>query len=1148
MERMKTMKKLMAMVLTIAMVMSMVFVVPASAEETFTVSGIEDGVTYFLGSADTPTVTVTPPTDLNVTKVQFVIDGVVYTTDVEAPFTWTLPNYGGTHELTFKYQIDGSEAWPIVEGINYTYNAIAVSGIADGMMYVLNDADTAPTVTVTPVEDYIKKVVFSVDGTVVGEATEAPFEWPLPTAVTEENMGPHELKIEVIDINDTHSIVGTYSYTAIIGLIEDEYFDDYESGLKQTYTAGTNFKSATNVSTKTPYIDYVEADPKIGDAINSNMLIFESSGGTTGTAEVHLLPADTLSSDYDIAIIEFDVAKETDTRLSLRASESNKINGNLNHTLEQGTGPTWGGDVAFPKSRIQIVYDNRPATKTVAFYITGPDGVKKLDKSRNLTTAVPTNVEIIYELVGKTGTKVMIDNLSVKSYTVYDEIPEASYEVSGLTSGDEYIIGVDTPPTVELETTALDVGKVEFVVGDDVAGEVTSVPYSWTLPNVASHVGTHSLTIKVYDSAGNVIKTLDPITYKAIYGKVGVNYFDDFEGAAPVYTEGTSYKNTQATVSAGAILPSIKNVNAQGMSGNALCLTSTGKGALTSSALLTPTDLLPESYDLAVFEFDLASTGSTAVDIRASKGAVTAGTLNHQLTDPTNLATTSYVAISKSHFRIVIDKSKTVSVYITGANGVETLNRSRTLTVFPTNLKIFYDYTSANKEVMIDNLSVKSFDLLEELPEEVDYAFHGIAEGEVIIAGEEEGRTVAVMDADAVSTTNPTWFQSTNPTALAEPTLFGSATFTLDNVVLDTVDGKPYAAVLPTDEIGEHTLVVRATDAFGRAYTIGTYNYVVTNGKYIGGQPLNNFDNEVVATDGKSTTNAVIYSGANMALDAVNVAPSGETVNKMLKLYVPDTNASGTINAYLAFVPNKGKSVPLTGGTAKMIYVDFDVYHVGKGQSLFGLGQNTDKGVTGTFGSANNAHSFNAVKAVTAGSANDPANTSGYTGLDEDALVHITAKYDIANNEVVVYLDGYEWYRGATTSATLPSSEYYFRMYSIFDASTQLGSARYIDNFKVSAYDYDLDVAWDGPTITSIAGSNTMRVYNPTATPYTLLNICAGYDANDVLVDAVAGTVEVEAYDSNSATYDMSAFTGATTYKMFTWDAISNYPYIIPAE
>ncbi len=445
---------------------------PATADTTapaVSLSAPANGASYT--TAQSVAINATASDAVGVARVEFYDGATLLGTDTTSPysFSWAITSANnGSHSLTAKaYDAAGnvgtSTAVSVTVNIataDTTAPAVSLSAPANGASYttaqsVAINATASDAVGVARVEFY--------DGaTLLGTDTTSPysFSW----AITSANNGSHSLTAKAYDAAGN---VGTSTAVSVTVNIA--------TSLNGAALYATNCEGCHNP---------LASSSKLGRTANQIQTAINNDTGGMGFLNT-LIPA-------EISAIAAALAPPADTTAPT-VSLSAPANG-ASYTTAQSVAINATAADAVGVARVEF-YDG--AT------LLGTDTTSPYSFSWAITSAGNGTHSLsakAYDAAGNVGTSTAV-SVTVNIATADTTAPAVS--LSAPANGASYT----TAQSVAINATASDavgVARVEFYDGATLLGTDTTSPYSFSWAITSAGNGTHSLSAKAYDAAGNV--------------------------------------------------------------------------------------------------------------------------------------------------------------------------------------------------------------------------------------------------------------------------------------------------------------------------------------------------------------------------------------------------------------------------------------------------------------------------------------------------------------------------------------------------------------------------------------------------------------------------------------------------------------------
>jgi subtilisin family serine protease len=422
-------------------------------------------------------VTATVASTSAVTKVEFYAGGTLLGTDTSAPYetNWnSTAMVDGAHSLTAKAQdsegrVGTSPA--IVVNVDNTPPDAALTSPAQGTLL----RSTVVLEAAASDNQVLSKVEFHMDGTLLGTDTSAPYTMSWNTLYATD--GAHTLTVKAHDatgnVRTSAGVAVTVDNTAPTTGLTAPAQNAWLRGTIQVSATASDNREVVRVEF---YVDgtLLGTDTSAPYAVGWNTASV-TDGAHTLTVKAHDATGNVRTS-AGVAVTVDNTAPTT----ALTAPASNAL---VEGTVQVSADANDNQAVA----RVEFYVDGTLlGTDTSAPYAVSWNSLYATDGAHTLSTKV-------HDPAGNVGTSaavvVNVDNLPLDA---------------ALTSP---VQGAFLRSTVVLEATASGnhgVAGVEFHAGGTLLGTDTSAPYtmSWNTAGVAD--GAHTLTVKAFDSAGNV--------------------------------------------------------------------------------------------------------------------------------------------------------------------------------------------------------------------------------------------------------------------------------------------------------------------------------------------------------------------------------------------------------------------------------------------------------------------------------------------------------------------------------------------------------------------------------------------------------------------------------------------------------------------
>lgn len=456
------------------------------------------GVEYSM--AQTVTIAAEASDNVGVAKVEFYVDDVLLGEDVTSPFEqdWVVGSaLNGSHELTAKaYDAADNvttsgivEVIVAIDGADTTAPQVSLTAPTDGAMLT---AGGPVDVTAMATDDVgVTRVSFFLDGTrLLGTDTTAPFS--VPWNVVFADNGTHVLSATAYDAaaNSTKSA----EITVTVGIA-----DSVKPTVSLTSpAASTKYTTAQTVSITATAADnvkvtkvefYVDGMLLSSDATSPYRASWPITAAKNGTHSLTAKAFDaagnsTVSAARSVTV-EIAVADTTPPVVTLTAPKAATV-----FTTAQTVTLT------------ATASDNAGVTRVEFF-----DGTELLGSDTTAPYSLPWAVvfadngthalsAVAYDGANSTTSAVI---------TVTVNIPDTIKPTVSLTSPAANAT-YTTAQSVAIAATAADnvkVTKVEFYVDGVLLSSDTASPYTATWPVTSAKNGTHSITAKAFDAAGN---------------------------------------------------------------------------------------------------------------------------------------------------------------------------------------------------------------------------------------------------------------------------------------------------------------------------------------------------------------------------------------------------------------------------------------------------------------------------------------------------------------------------------------------------------------------------------------------------------------------------------------------------------------------
>ncbi len=811
---------------------------------------------------------------------------------------------------------------------------------------------------------------------------------------------------------------------------------------------------------------------------------------SAGFDYVDLIPVSPLEyGSYTVELAGNAILNTADTALAATTfTFSTKNAFNVNATpIPSVVYPIAGSKLKFGDTRIAIQTISTEGIQKVDFYkSTGETSVllgsvteSILGDEYQLDVALEKGDYTVYATVtyetSTKGTETSTISSAPVSFTVDDDLLVSTpmdVTITGLENGDRYVINSGINKKVSV-TENIDEGasaaltKVEFKIdGTSVLVDETA-PFEYTLPTdiESENVGEKTLSIIGYNASG-LSSYVNNITYESVFGQISSQNTNTFEDSTMVIEQRTSGNGTTIVEAGGSIAQSdalessaFKVTGPVKVEGQSYAITNYTLHENTSATYDYDIKGLNNSSRIAYFGFDVYKEGKGNLlsimlrDIFLNINYVTMFTDRHD---------TPVMSNGKHRIEFMIDfANKRYETYLDG----ELLKRGTLGTRIDKPIEVqnqavieFQQQTwGAPVTYWYDNATYKTFTAVAG-SELVERAVLGISDGENIIINDETApRKIAVIDASAVNTIGPVLAgNSTLPEPeLTDPTNVAKAEFKLDNQIVHTATTAPFTYDMPVGEVGPHTLTVTVTDIFDRVEEF-IYNFNNVYGGSIGGFEE---DFENISTD--------IYYDNNNVTGAF-----GDHIYTFGLAYKPTetspTNGAGTYRTVVE-IPNNGKWLKVWGNALsiglidnettktitatenhQVVFAEFDTYMVGGTKRLhFNVRRSMQNGNGQALMTRENnvTPNTNVTPLPTTATANDP-NHADFTALEPSVLDHYKIKLDFTINEYTIYVNDFEYYRGALNDTLGYTNQMCFLL-PIADFSKK---GMYFDNFSVRCY------------------------------------------------------------------------------------------------
>lgn len=454
---------------------------------SLSLNDVTDGVRMSNGLV----VTAGATDNLGVAKVEFFVDNLMKVADTTSPYTYTLTSItNGPH--TFKVRVTDlagtvveTQAFSIlVESIRPS--GVVVTGISAGAIV---KGDVQLQVSALDNADTVR-MEFWLDGQRQdAKFVEVPPAGPAMLAVTTAKTytfdttavsdGAHQLQVKVFD---------TYSNSASSSAISFKV-----DNLAAALTGITPQRSA--------YMGTVTISPVVLDAVGIKRVEFEVVGSNLTkvidsaapyaySLNTTLLPAGNATLRVTVVDLQ-DRATVNDYVLKIDNQKPVVII----------SSPT--ANQLFPIQPVAVTVDgsDNDGIAKVELWVDGKLKLTTTDQPYTFNWSTAGLVSGIHSLVAKAydGAGNVASSAAV-SITVDAAKPTANITAPALNA---VVKGASVPVTATASDT-YGVTKVEFYLDDALQSTDTASPYAWTWDTTSSSDGAHKLTIKAYDTTGNV--------------------------------------------------------------------------------------------------------------------------------------------------------------------------------------------------------------------------------------------------------------------------------------------------------------------------------------------------------------------------------------------------------------------------------------------------------------------------------------------------------------------------------------------------------------------------------------------------------------------------------------------------------------------